>query len=84
MQLGPYAVPRGTVVHISMYTMHHDERWWQEAELFKPERWIGDKTGGDRSGGLAYMPFGNGPRQCIGMKLAGGFDIIGAMHASSV
>ena len=51
--------------------MHHDERWWQDAKAFKPERWIGDKTGGDRSGGLAYLPFGSGPRMCIGIKLAG-------------
>ena len=50
--------------------MQHDERYWQNAEAFRPERWIGDKTGGDRSGGLAYMPFGVGPRMCIGIKLA--------------
>lgn len=55
--------------------MHHDERWWQDAESFKPERWIGDETGGDRSGGLAYMPFGAGPRMCIGIKLAGRFCV---------
>jgi len=53
-----------------VYTLHHDERWWQDAEAFKPERWIGDKTGGDRSGGLAYLPFGSGPKMCIGYKLA--------------
>ena len=51
--------------------MHHDERWWEDAECFKPERWLGDKTGGDKSGGLAYLPFGAGPRMCIGIKLAG-------------
>ena len=71
LQIGPYAVPKGTPFHISVYAMHHDERWWQEAAAFKPERWIGDKTGGDRSGGLAYLPFGAGPRMCIGIKLAG-------------
>lgn len=50
--------------------MQHDEQYWQDAEAFKPERWIGDKTGGDKSGGMAYMPFGLGPRMCIGIKLA--------------
>lgn len=57
-------------MHINLWGMQHDEKYWQDAEAFKPERWIGDKTGGDRSGGLAYMPFGVGPRMCIGIKLA--------------
>jgi len=71
LQIGPYAVPKGTVVHVGLYTMHRDKRWWEDAEAFKPERWVGDETGGDKSGGLAYMPFGLGPRKCIGYKLAG-------------
>ena len=70
LQLGTCHIPKGTVIHISIYAMHRDERWWQDAEQFKPERWVGDKTGGDRSGGLAYLPFGAGPRMCIGYKLA--------------
>ena len=71
LQIGRYAVPKGTLFHISIWAMHRDERWWQDAAAFKPERWLGDKTGGDRSGGLAYLPFGAGPRMCIGIKLAG-------------
>ncbi|KAL3134381.1 hypothetical protein ABBQ38_006635 [Trebouxia sp. C0009 RCD-2024] len=70
VQLGPYWLPEGTPVHIDIWSMHHDERWWQDAEVFKPERWLGDKNGGDKSGGHAYMPFGAGPRMCIGIKLA--------------
>ena len=70
LQLGAFHIPKGTVIHISIYAMHRDERWWQDAEQFKPERWVGDKTGGDKSGGLAYLPFGAGPRMCIGYKLA--------------
>ena len=64
------------MVHMSVYTMHRDKRWWQDAEAFKPERWVGDETGGDRSGGLAYMPFGLGPRKCIGYKLAGALLVV--------
>ena len=69
LQIGLYPVPRDTLVHINVWTLHRDQRWWDEA--FKPERWVGDKTGGDKSGGLAYMPFGVGPSMCIGYKLAG-------------
>ena len=70
VQLGPYFLPKGTGVHMNLWAMQHDERYWQDAEAFKPERWLGDKNGGDRSNGLAYMPFGVGPRMCIGIKLA--------------
>ncbi len=67
--MGAYFLPRDTLVQINMWGIHHDERW-QDAEAFKPERWLNDKTGGDRSGGMAYMPFGLGPHNCVGMKLA--------------
>ncbi len=70
MQLGGYHLPKGTPVNINLWAIQRDERYWQEAEAFKPERWLGDKTGGDRTGGMAYMPFGLGPRMCIGIKLA--------------
>ena len=68
--MGQYKVPRGTEVHVSAWCLHRNEQWWQQAEAFKPERWIGDPTGGDRTGGRVYMPFGAGPRTCIGYKLA--------------
>ncbi len=70
MQLGDYYLPKATPVHINLWAIQHDERYWQEAQAFKPERWVGDKTGGDRTGGMAYMPFGLGPRMCIGINLA--------------
>ena len=70
VQLGTHWIPKGTGVHVALWAMQHDERWWQDAETFKPERWLGDKSGGDRSDGLAYLPFGAGPRMCIGIKLA--------------
>lgn len=70
MQVGGYEVPRGTEVNLSIWCLHHSEQWWQDAETFKPERWLGDETGGDMSGGFAYIPFGVGPRHCIGYKLA--------------
>ena len=63
-------MPKGTDLNINIFGLHHDERWWQDPEAFEPERWIGDPTGGDKTGGLAYMPFGSGPRFCLGYKLA--------------
>ena len=82
VQLGPYFVPKGTGVHINLWAMQHDERYWQDPEVFKPERWLGDPRGGDKSGGLAYMPFGVGPRMCIGIKLARKFPFEQDLHAA--
>lgn len=70
VQLGPYFIPKDTGVHINLWAMQHDERYWKDPEAFKPERWIGNAKGGDMSDGMAYMPFGLGPRMCIGIKLA--------------
>ena len=80
VQLGVHWIPKGTGVHVALWAMQHDERWWQDAEAFKPERWLGDKTGGDRSDGLAYMPFGVGPRMCIGIKLARELSLLVLCH----
>ena len=83
MQLGGYHLPKNTPVHINLWAMQHNERYWQEAGAFKPERWLGDRTGGDRSGGMAYMPFGLGPRMCIGIKLAREFWQFSALQRPS-
>lgn len=37
---------------------------------FIPERFLNSSTGGGKSNGLFYLPFGDGPRNCIGMRMA--------------
>jgi cytochrome P450 len=61
-------IPRGAVVVVSPYLVHHDERWWPQPEAFAPERWVGEE-GIDRPR-LAYFPFGAGPRMCVGEPFA--------------
>lgn len=48
------------------YWTHHDERWFDEPEVFRPQRFIGERTW-PRS---AYIPFGGGQRTCIGKHFA--------------
>jgi cytochrome P450 len=62
-ELNGYTFPAGSLVLMSQYVMHHDERFFAEAERFSPERW---STQGKSPASLAYFPFGNGPRRCIG------------------
>jgi len=60
-----YEVPAGAELLVSVFAMHRDERFWENPEAFDPTRW----TERDRSTD-AYLPFGAGPRRCIGATFA--------------
>ena len=62
---GEYTVPAGSEVLVSVYSLHHDERFWAEPASFDPARW----NERDRSAD-AYLPFGAGPRRCLGATFA--------------
>lgn len=62
-----YMIPAGSVLVVSPWLLHHDPRWWDEPATFRPERWLGGE--GDRPR-HAYLPFGAGPRMCIGEDFA--------------
>jgi cytochrome P450 len=67
-EIGGYAVPRGALVLMSQYVMHHDERYYPEPQSFKPERWTEKER--SRRPQFSYFPFGGGPRRCIGESFA--------------
>ncbi|WP_046864436.1 cytochrome P450 [Microvirga massiliensis] len=67
-EIGGYPVAGGTTVYISPWVMHRDPRWFDEPLEFRPERWNGDFA--KRLPRFAYMPFGGGPRICIGNRFA--------------
>lgn len=66
--LGDYAVPAGTQVFISQWVMHRLARYFPEPTRFLPERWTPDFE--ESLPRYAYMPFGGGPRICIGNSFA--------------
>ena len=67
-EIGGYRVPRGTVLFMSQWIVHRDERYFPAPLSFKPERW---DDGFARSlPRFAYFPFGGGARVCIGQPLA--------------
>ena len=53
--------------NVSQYVVHHDPRWWKDAERFDPDRWLPDAPTPPKG---AYFPYGNGPRICIGNHFA--------------
>jgi cytochrome P450 len=68
LELGGYRVRKGTTLVMSMWAMHRDPRFYPGPETFNPERWSSDFA--DRLPKFAYMPFGAGPRRCIGSRFA--------------
>jgi cytochrome P450 len=68
VRIGDVAIRAGSVVVVSPWLLHHDERWWPEPEAFRPERWA-EAPGAERPR-FAYLPFGAGPRVCVGEPFA--------------
>lgn len=64
--LGGTTVPRGTVVGVLIQGVHNDPANWEEPELYRPERF----TEGRRPKPFTFLPFIDGPRNCLGQHLA--------------
>ena len=59
----PIFIPKGRQILIATYAMQHRaDIWGEDVEEFKPERWEGRKVGWE------FIPFGAGPRSCLGRK----------------
>jgi len=61
-------VPAGTIVLISPYVLHRHRGLWDNPDAFDPSRFLAGRR--DRIDRFAYIPFGAGPRVCIGMAFA--------------
>jgi len=71
--LGPdtvagHAVPKGADIIISPWLLHRHRKLWTYPERFDPERFAPERAGERHR--FAYLPFGGGPRICIGMGFA--------------
>lgn len=53
------------MIFVSVYAMHRDPEFWERPDDFVPERWLNIK-----STPAAYVPFGMGPRVCVGKRFA--------------
>ena len=67
-RLGPHRIPKGTNVMLCAYAVHRRPSLWQNPEGFDPERFNPERSAEhDR---FAYIPFGGGPRRCLGARFA--------------
>jgi cytochrome P450 len=67
-EIGGYPIPAGSIVTLSPYTMHRHPAFWQNPEGVDPERFTPKRMEGRHR--YAYIPFGGGPRYCIGSTFA--------------
>ncbi len=67
-EIAGFRVPKDTTVLISPYVTHRNPRYWEEPEVFEPERFSPERS--VERPEFAYLPFGGGPRKCIGDRFA--------------
>jgi len=66
--IGNLHIPAGTVVAMPIHTIHRDPEYWPNPEEFDPDRFLPEVK--QTRPTWHYLPFGLGPRKCIGMRLA--------------
>ncbi len=67
-QIGPYSVKRGAMIMIAPWTIHRHRSYWRNPHAFDPDRFSPEREQELAPG--AYLPFGMGPRICVGAAFA--------------
>jgi cytochrome P450 len=67
-RVGSLAIPSGSTVIVYVYGAHHAPRYWQNPEQFDPQRFT--KANDKLRTPFTFLPFGGGPRGCIGGNYA--------------
>lgn len=67
IQLGDHLLRGGMRVHLAIWRVHRHEQFWDDPLAFKPARW---RDTSPQEQGYAFVPFGAGPRACIGRRFA--------------
>ncbi|KAK9934910.1 hypothetical protein M0R45_022036 [Rubus argutus] len=69
--LGRLTVPANVELHVPNLAFHHDPQLWgEDVHLFKPERFSEGVAKATKNNMVAYLPFGMGPRNCVGFNFA--------------
>ena len=76
-RIGGFELPADTDVLVSPYLVHRHPRYWRDGDAFDPDRFLPEAVAARNR--FAYLPFGLGPRACIGEHLA-----LIEMHAHAI
>ncbi len=67
-QLAGFHIPKGTMVGACLTSLHRDPRWWARPDVYDPHHFDKDQVAARPN--TAFIPFGTGPHQCVGMAMA--------------
>lgn len=67
-KFGDYVIPPKSPLLICSYLLHHHPEYWEDPMVFNPDRFDPEKN--LEATKIAFMPFGAGPRQCMGINFA--------------
>jgi cytochrome P450 len=67
-EIGGYVIPGGTTIAVCPYVLHRNPSYWDDPEQFDPDRFLPERSAARSR--FAYLPFGDGPRICIGKGFA--------------
>ena len=68
--VGGYPITKGSLVVANIQFLHRDERYWDEPDVYKPERWLDRDDNSKVVQHSAFVPFSIGRRRCPGESLA--------------
>ncbi|CAF4304353.1 unnamed protein product, partial [Adineta steineri] len=77
-QLGNHLIPKGTIINVPVYPIHHDSEVWPEPEKFIPERFSPAEKA--KRHPMAFLTFGDGPRQAQIFALEAKLGIVRALR----
>lgn len=68
--LGGYEIPENSEVLFDLRAIHHDPSHWRDPDSFDPTRFLDEEGSFICPATLSFLPFGGGPRGCLGQTLA--------------
>jgi len=67
-RIGGYQTEPGDIVSVWPWLLHRHQALWNDPDAFDPDRWLPERRGAYHR--FQYIPFGAGPRICVGMRFA--------------